>query len=280
MNNKKDVALEFFREEYKLNYRIANLKKPYIALLNGVTMGGGVGLSVHGKYRIATEKTLFAMPETAIGFFADVGGSYFLSRLQHNLGIYLVLTGNRIKGQDNKRVGIATHFVSKENLASLETKLYETPQLNDSKVANIISNFDEAVAGEYSSDKISEVFGAPTVEEIISRLEKENTDWSAQQLILLNKMSPLSLKIAIEQLNKGSQMNLKKCLEMEYVLGQRFMEDSDFFEGVRAVLVNKGDKPTWNPQTVGEVTSERVDWFFKDLPSDEQITLENTKSNL
>lgn len=280
LNGKRDEALEFFREEYKLNYRIANLNKPYIALLNGVTMGGGVGLSVHGKYRVATEKTLFAMPETAIGFFADVGGSYFLSRLNNNLGIFLVLTGNRIKGQDNKRVGIATHYVSKDNLASLETKLNETSNLNDSKVENIITNFNESVAGEYPSEKISEVFSASTVEEMISRLEKENTDWSAQQLKLLNKMSPLSLKVAIKQLNNGLKMNLKNCLEMEYVLGQRFLDDSDFFEGVRALLVNKGDKPTWKPKTFGEVTSEKVDWFFKDLPSDEKLILNDLKSNL
>ena len=220
------------------------------------------------------------MPETAIGFFADVGGSYFLSRLNNNLGIFLVLTGNRIKGQDNKRVGIATHYVSKDNLASLETKLNETSNLNDSKVENIITNFNESVAGEYPSEKISEVFSASTVEEMISRLEKENTDWSAQQLKLLNKMSPLSLKVAIKQLNNGLKMNLKNCLEMEYVLGQRFLDDSDFFEGVRALLVNKGDKPTWKPKTFGEVTSEKVDWFFKDLPSDEKLILNDLKSNL
>jgi len=195
--------LEFFREEYKLNYKISTFKKPYIALLNGVTMGGGVGLSVHGQYRVATEKTLFAMPETAIGFFADVGGSYFLSRLKDYIGLYLVLTGNRVRGQDNKRVGIATHFVSQNNLVDLEKELCTSNCLDDSKIQSILNGFDEKVERDYDSAKIGKIFNASNLEEIYASLEKDNSEWSQQQIKLLNKMSPTSLKVAIKQLNIG-----------------------------------------------------------------------------
>ncbi len=167
-------------------------------------MGGGVGVSVHGRYRVATEKTLFAMPETAIGFFADVGGSYFLSRLRDHIGLYLVLTGNRVKGQDNKRVGIATHFVSQSNLANLEKELASSNSLDDSKIKNILDGFDEAIEGEYPSAMISQVFQASNLEEIYERLEKDNSEWAHQQIKLLNKMSPTSLKVAIKQLNIGN----------------------------------------------------------------------------
>lgn len=272
LDNKEDLSLEFFREEYQLNYRIANFKKPYISLLNGVTMGGGVGLSVHGKYRIATEKTLFAMPETAIGFFADVGGSYFLPRLANHTGLFLALTGNRVKGEDNKRVGIATHFVSQNNLSNLENELSSANDLDNGKVAAILNGFDQTVEGEYDTTMISKIFSASTLEEMYARLEKENTDWSKQQLKLLNKMSPTALKVAIRQLKEGSEMDLKKCLEMEYMLTQRFMNDSDFFEGVRAVLVDRGSKPSWKPANYSEVTSDRVDWFFTQQASDKHMS--------
>lgn len=203
LDNNTPLALEFFREEYKLNYKISTFKKPYIALLNGVTMGGGVGLSVHGKYRIATEKTLFAMPETAIGFFADVGGSYFLSRLRDYIGLYLVLTGNRVKGQDNFRIGIATHFVGQNNLKNLENALCAQNNLNDEKIASILDSFNEIVEGEFASEKISQVFNADSLEEMYKRLEKDGSEWSQKQLKLLNKMSPTSLKVGIKQLSLG-----------------------------------------------------------------------------
>lgn len=204
LDNNVDQALEFFHEEYKLNYRIATYSKPYIALLNGVTMGGGVGLSVHGKYRIATEKTLFAMPETAIGFFADVGGSYFMSRLKDHLGTYLVLTGNRVKGKDTKRVGIATHFVDQNDMVSLENQLLAANDLNADKVLSILNGFSGPVENDFeSSAKIADIFSSSSLEEIYAQLEKDNTEWSQKQIALLNKMCPTSLKVSIRQLNEG-----------------------------------------------------------------------------
>ncbi len=269
------TAMDFFGQEYQLNYKIANCKKPYIALINGITMGGGVGVSVHGRYRIATEKTLFAMPETAIGFFADVGGSYFLSRLRDKIGIYLVLTGNRLKGQDVKLTGIATHFVNSNNLASLENALYETNNLNLPKLEEILNKFNENLTTQFDTTKILRNFNESSLEAIIGNLEKENSDWSKQQLKLINKMSPTSLKVAIKQLELGAKMSLRECLQMEYQLCLRFTKANDFSEGVRALLVDKGDKPKWKPATYQEVSKEIVDWYFKPLEDDDKLVLEN-----
>ena len=263
LNGEIKSAMKFFGEEYILNHHIATCKKPYIALINGITMGGGVGVSVHGKYRIATEKTLFAMPETAIGFFADVGGSYFMPRLKDSLGLYLVLTGNRLKGADVKRTGIATHYVTSSNLSSLENKLYEANNLDENQLDVIINSFDEKVTGEYDTSKISKIFNESSLERIIQKLEEDNSDWAKQQLKLLAKMSPTSLKVSIRQLQLGSKQTLKESLEMEYVLAQKFALRSDFSEGVRALLVDKCGKPSWNPATYKEVNDEYINWYFE-----------------
>jgi 3-hydroxyisobutyryl-CoA hydrolase len=263
MNGEIKSAMKFFGDEYILNHHIATCKKPYIALMNGITMGGGVGVSIHGKYRISTEKTLFAMPETAIGFFADVGGSYFMPRLKDSLGLYLVLTGNRLKGADVKRTGIATHYVSSSNLTNLENKLYQANDLDEKQIELIINNFDEKVTGEYDVSKISKIFSEPSLERIIEKLEQDNSDWAKQQLKLLSKMSPTSLKVSIKQLEQGAKKSLKECLEMEYLLAQKFAIKSDFLEGVRALLVDKCGKPSWNPANYKEINDEYVDWYFK-----------------
>jgi 3-hydroxyisobutyryl-CoA hydrolase len=256
-------AMKFFGEEYALNYRISTCKKPYIALINGITMGGGVGVSVHGKYRIATEKTLFAMPETAIGFFADVGGSHFMSRLKDSLGLYLVLTGSRLKGPDVRRTGIATHYVTSSNLSSLENKLYEANNLNEKQIDAIINSFDEKVSGEYDTTRISKIFNESSLERIIKKLEEDNSDWAKQQLKLLEKMSPTSLKVSIKQLELGSKKTLKECFEMEYRIAQKFAIKSDFLEGVRALLVDKCGKPSWNPADYKEIDDKYVNWYFE-----------------
>ena len=273
LQGKRDLAMEFFKEEYKLNYQIANCKKPYIAMINGITMGGGVGVSVHGRYRIATEKTVFAMPETAIGFFADVGGSYFLSRLRDKIGIYLVLTGNRLKGKDVKRTGIATHYMDSKVLTVFEQELYEN---NSQSVEDLIKKYDEKVSDDFDSSKILANFNETKLEKIISNLEKDSSDWSKQQLKLINKMSPTSLKVAVRQLELGLTKNLKECFEMEYQLGLRFVVGNDFLEGVRAVLIDRGDKPKWKPASISEVDDQTVNWFFTPLPEDEKLILENT----
>ena len=272
LEGKLDSAMEFFKEEYKLNYQIYNCKKPYIAFINGVTMGGGVGVSVHGRYRIATEKTLFAMPETAIGFFADVGGSYFLSRLKDKIGIYLVLTGNRLKGKDVKRTGIATHYMDSKVLSDFEAQLYENKHLS---VEDLLKKYDEKIADDFDSSKILANFNESSLEKIMYNLEKDGSEWSKQQLKLLNKMSPSSLKVAIKQLELGFNKSLKECLEMEYQLCLRFCTKCDFSEGVRAVLIDRGDTPKWSPDKISDVNQNLVDWYFNALPEDDKLILTN-----
>lgn len=275
LKGQQDKAMEFFREEYKLDFKIANFTKPYLALINGVTMGGGVGLSVHGRYRIATEKTLFAMPETAIGFIPDVGGSYFLPRLKGNIGLYLALTGNRLKGEDVKRTGIATHFIRASDLAHLEEKIFKSNDLSYQSIDKILESICEDVQGEYASEKISKIFQLNrTIEEIINELEADNSEWSNKQLALLSKMSPTSLKITLKQLQLGQCLNLKEAFELEHQLCMRFTSfNSDFLEGVRCVLVDKGDKPKWNPSSLKEIDEKIVNWYFDPLISDTNLNL-------
>jgi 3-hydroxyisobutyryl-CoA hydrolase len=230
------LTQEFFREEYQLNYLIGSFKIPYVAFIHGITMGGGVGLSVHGKYRVATEKTLFAMPETAIGLFPDVGGSYFLPRLQGKLGLYLALTGYRLKGSDVLNAGIATHICHSTNVAQLQQSLIDS---DASQVDTVLEAFSaktpELKSQEFSlkpvMNKINEAFSAKSVEEIISNLKKDESKWSQDTLNTLLKMSPTSLKVTFKQLELGATKDLKECLEMEYRMTQKFCAAHDFYEG-------------------------------------------------
>lgn len=277
LNGEQDKAMTFFKDEYKLDYKIANLNKPYLAMINGVTMGGGVGISVHSQYRIATEKTLFAMPETAIGLFPDVGGSYFLPRLKDNIGLYLALTGFRLKGEDVKRTGIATHFIKSENLKNLEQKLYESNYLSRETIDKILSDMCENVSGEYNTTKISKIFTLnKSIEEIIQDLKADDSEWAKDQLKTLAKMSPTSLKITVKQLNLGSKLSLKECFELEHQLCLRLTSfNSDFMEGVRCVLVDRGDKPKWNPATIEQIDEKLINWYFSALSSDSRLILPN-----
>lgn len=279
-------SMNFFKEEYTLNHLIGSFRKPYIAIIDGITMGGGVGLSVHGKYRVATERTMFAMPETAIGLFPDVGGGYFLPRLQGKLGLYLGLTGFRLKGKDVEKCGVATHFCPSERLAELETALSNCK--SDSDVSGVLSKFCPKDKAEFVLSKhleeINSCFGAASVEEILQRLEKANTDWSKSTLKLLSKMSPASLKVTKQQLDLGAKLSLADCLVMEYRMAVHHLEDSDFkegknlflnhyilkfsinlFLGVRALLIDKDQQPKWKPATLKEVTKDRVDFYFSPL---------------
>uniref|UniRef100_A0AAX7SPS1 3-hydroxyisobutyryl-CoA hydrolase n=1 Tax=Astatotilapia calliptera TaxID=8154 RepID=A0AAX7SPS1_ASTCA len=239
------LAQDFFREEYILNNAIGSYRKPYIALIDGITMGGGVGLSVHGLFRVATEKTLFAMPETAIGLFPDVGGGYFLPRLQGKLGLFLALTGFRLKGRDVQRAGVATHFVeSKKVPCELSVQVLEVRGL----------------------------FSASSVEGIVKNLKTDGSEFAKKQTETLSKMSPTSLKITLKQLQAGAALSLQDVLVMEYRLSQACMRGCDFYEGVRAVLVDKDQNPKWNPSTLEEVSNQMVEQCFSSL-GEKDLTL-------
>ncbi|XP_009180883.3 3-hydroxyisobutyryl-CoA hydrolase, mitochondrial isoform X2 [Papio anubis] len=272
---KQNIAPVFFRVEYMLNNAIGSCQKPYVALIHGITMGGGVGLSVHGQFRVATEKCLFAMPETAIGLFPDVGGGYFLPRLQGKLGYFLALTGFRLKGRDVYRAGIATHFVDSEKLAMLEEDLLALKSPSKENIASVLENYhteskidrDKSFMLEEHMDKINSCFSANTVEEIIENLKQDGSSFALEQLKVINKMSPTSLKITLRQLMEGSSKTLQEVLTMEYRLSQACMRGHDFHEGVRAVLIDKDQSPKWKPADLKEVTDEDLNNHFKSLGS-------------
>ncbi|XP_061711542.1 3-hydroxyisobutyryl-CoA hydrolase, mitochondrial isoform X2 [Cydia pomonella] len=271
----------FFHTEYNVNYLIGKYKIPYIAIINGITMGGGLGLSVHGRYRVATEKTLIAMPETKIGLFPDVGGSYFLPRLQVNLGLYLGLTGDRLKGKDVVKAGIATHFVPSSRLYELETLLSRCT--NETEIQALLTKFHEPAEDFSLAENIKHInycFAAGSVEEIIERLQKVNNDWSNKTLKTLHSVCPGSLKITLRALQRGAQLELGQCLKMEYRVACRSTENHDFPEGVRALLVDKDNSPKWKPATLAEVTDDYVEEFFKKLPEDRELKFFDFESKL
>ncbi|KAF9210300.1 hypothetical protein BGZ59_009623 [Podila verticillata] len=279
---KHNEALDFFAEEYKLNHMIATLQTPFVAILDGITMGGGVGLSVHAPFRIATEKTLFAMPETNIGLFPDVGGSFFLPRLDGETGTYLGLVGTRLKGIDTVYAGIATHYVPSERLAALEDRLAELETKNHDVINMAIEDFvSEPVHGHKYSlsddrEAIDRCFRFNTIEEIIAALEKEGTPFAAKTLTTLRTVSPTSLKVTLQQIREGANLGIADCFRMEHQLSRQFLSGHDFSEGVKALLIEKTNEPKWVPATVEEVDREKMlgQYFRNQAPV--PLSLSNT----
>lgn len=272
----------FFRQEYTLNNLIGALSVPYVALINGIIMGGGCGLSVHGNYRVVTERALFAMPETAIGLFPDVGGSHFLQKLPGSLGLYFALTGERLSGRDLFKAGIATHFVPSDKINNLQDEILRIEKPDLLKIDRVLSKYQEQWEDDYRKEfslkpyigRINSIFGkANTVEEIFEGLEKDNSEWSKKQYETLKKMSPTSLKLTFEQLRRGKTMTLQECLKMEYRMACRVLENKEFYEGVRALLVDKDNKPKWNPAKLEDVTEALIGAYFEPLPRNEELQL-------
>uniref|UniRef100_A0A671L501 3-hydroxyisobutyryl-CoA hydrolase n=1 Tax=Sinocyclocheilus anshuiensis TaxID=1608454 RepID=A0A671L501_9TELE len=279
------LTQDLFREEYILNNTIGTYQKPYVALIDGITMGGGVGLSVHGRFRVATEKTLFAMPETGIGLFPDVGGGYFLPRLQGKLGLFLALTGFRLKGRDVQRVGVATHFLQSDKIVSLEKDLVDLKTPSNSDVAQLLDSYQEQVScsRKTSTDGVCihvcvcrtdhilllfycfRLFSAGSVEEIMENLKKDGSAFALKQTETLAKMSPTSLKLTFRQIQEGARMSLQEVLVMEYRLSQACMRGHDFYEGVRAVLIDKHQSPKWKPSTLSGVSEQAIEECFSSL---------------
>ena len=261
-------ALTFFYDEYRLNYQIKYFNKPYISFLDGITMGGGAGISVHGSHRIATERFLFAMPETGIGFFTDIGASQFLSHSPGNTGIYCGLTGARIKAADAHYMGIVNHIISHDQLDNVINTLAETEFTSTEKhrVCEILQQFDTTSSQHPPiAEHIKEIescFSAKSVEEIISLLHKNNSSWCQETAKILSTKSPTSLKIVLEQLKRGMHLDFANCMQMEYCLAQHFLRSHDLYEGIRAVLVDKDQKPQWDPANLADVNDEIVQAYF------------------
>ncbi|GHC68412.1 enoyl-CoA hydratase/isomerase family protein [Limoniibacter endophyticus] len=261
--------VDFFRDEYRLNTLIANYPKPYVALIDGIVMGGGVGISCHGSHRVMTEKTMFAMPETGIGFFPDVGGSHFLSRLTRNFGIYLALTGGRIKQGDALWAGLATHAVSSERLEMLTERL-----CRDGRPDEALADITQHPAPESDEERlalIERAFAKLGVREILASLEAENSEMAQEILTMLRSRSPTSLEVALRQVKEGDGKSMEECMIMEYRIAAQMLKGNDFYEGVRALLVDKDNAPNWKPASLEEVQPVDIDAYFK-APADGDLT--------
>lgn len=266
------AAREFFFVEYRLNHLLFDYPKPVVVIMDGVTMGGGVGLAMPAQYRVATERTTFAMPETGIGLFPDVGGGWFLPRMPGHIGVWLALTGARIKAADCELTGVATDFVESAKIADLKAAIIADP----ANLEGLLTEY-EGDAGRpplaQHQDEIEKIFGADTLEEIIDRLEAAGTEWATEQLKVMATKSPQTMKVALRQLRLGGKMeSFAENMTMEYRIGARVVQRHDFIEGVRAVIVDKDHAPKWNPPTPAGVTETMLDGIFAPLPSTEEWT--------
>lgn len=266
-------ARAFFFAEYRLNHLIHSFPKPIISFLDGIVMGGGVGISIHGKYRIITPNTIFAMPETGIGLFPDVGGSWFLPRLSGRIGLWLALTGTRLKAGDCMKAGIGTQYVSGENIETLKNDIISyyngqsdrAPDLVCESAPNPILLTDEKIA------KINKYFAPDDVPQILALLEVSNDDWAKEQIAILKTKSPQTMAIAAYQLKLGAgTTDFKDNMRMEYRIGSRVISLNDFQEGVRALIFDKDNNPNWQPKSVQEVDNELIAQIFSLLPNDEE----------
>lgn len=280
---------EMFRQEYIVNHMMATWDKPQISFWDGIVMGGGVGLSIHGKYRVSTENTIFAMPETAIGLFPDVGMMYWMPHLlPWSVASFLALSGARLRAPDLIHTGIATHFVPSERLDDLQKALIEateaaTDNADTDVLAPILMSFHEEppkldlvktpILAHQS--EIYEIFQeGDRVEDIVARLKSRDDPFSQDTLSNIEKMSPTSLKVTLEAMKRGKAMStLEEDFKMEFRMSQAFMkEGSDFYKGIRAVLVDKDHNPQWSPATLEEVTDEMVESYFAPLGKNEWST--------
>lgn len=252
------AAIPFFFDEYRMNWRISQLGKPYVALLDGITMGGGVGLSVHGTHRVATENTLFAMPETGIGFFPDVGGGYFLPRLPARAGYYLGLTGARLDGAAATRLGIATHYVPSASLGELKAALLAGQGIE----AALLELAVEPPSGGLDLEATARHFAAGELGPVLASLAADESAFARETLAVLREKSPMSVAVTMAQLRRGAGLDLASCLAMEYRMVHHFLEESDFAEGVRALLVDKDRAPRWRHAAIEAVPEAVVEACF------------------
>ena len=268
-------ARAFFNVEYRMNAALKAFPKPVLAVMDGVTMGGGVGLSVHGSHRVATERTVFAMPETGIGLFPDVGGGWFLPRLAGALGTWLALTGARLKGADVAAARVATHFVPSELVANLKKQVEGADFSVDAAgmLNEILRRLTHAVpAGSFEPHRevIDRCFAPDSAEAIVAALDADGSDWAREQVAVLRTKSPETVKVALRQLREGAGLtDFRDNMRMEYRIGWRKVQSPDFLEGVRAVIVDKDNAPVWSPARLEDVSEADVARYFEPLGPDE-----------
>ncbi len=261
------LVRDFYRAEYRLNHRIKCYRKPYVAFMDGIAMGGGVGVSVHGSHRIATERSLFAMPEAGIGFFPDVGATWFLARCPGAIGLYLGLGGARIRAADMLYAGIATHHVPRRHWPALRDGLAD--EATPAGVTALIERF-AAPPGEEGQlpqrrAAIDRAFAEPTVEAILASLDRVGDAWAGATAAAMRRSSPTSLKVTLCALGQARALDFAAALAVEYRLSQRFMQGRDFYEGVRAAVIAKDRAPRWQPAELAAVTDSQVAAYFAPL---------------
>jgi enoyl-CoA hydratase len=263
------TAREFFYVEYQLDHLLFHYPKPTVAFMDGVVMGGGVGISRPCRFRIGTERTTFAMPETGIGLFPDVGGSWYLSRMPEHIGLWLALTGARLKAADCELVAMITDYVEAAGLPELKARLVKDP----AAVETLLTEF-EAEAGRpplaQHQDEIAHAFGHDSVEAIVGALEAGG-EWAREQAKIIRTKSPLSTKIALRQLQEGARAkSFTEVMAMEYRIAHRLTVSHDFLEGVRAVILDKDNAPKWQPASLEAVSASAIDAIFAPLASDQE----------
>ena len=270
LNDGGTSGRKFFYDEYQLNHQMMTYPKPIVAFMDGITMGGGVGIALPCTYRVATENTRFAMPETGIGLFPDVGGGWHLSRLPGRIGQFLALTGARLDGAECLWTGLATHYLPSAMIADAKARIIEKPGRIAGVLSEMVGSPPEARI-QANVDKIARHFASDRYEDILASLEAEDSDWSNKERDTLDTKSPQTCKVALRQLATSLTLDdFADNMAMEYRIASRVLTRPDFAEGVRAVIVDKTHDPHWNPATPEEVSEALIDSIFAPLPADEE----------
>lgn len=260
---------KFFFEEYQLNHLLFTYPKPVVAFIDGITMGGGVGISQPARFRVATENTRLAMPETGIGLFPDVGGGWYLARLPGRLGQFLALTGARLDGAECLWTGLATHYLPAEALAEAKARIAQDHDPAQVLAALAVTPPEPRIAG--NAQAIARHFASDRFEDILASLEADDSEWAAKELATLRSKSPQACKVALRQLAEAEKLDdFADNMALEYRIAARVLMLPDFAEGVRAVLIDKDQSPQWNPATPEGVSDELLDTIFAPLPAGEE----------
>ncbi|WBH16247.1 enoyl-CoA hydratase/isomerase family protein [Sphingomonas radiodurans] len=267
-------ARQFFHTEYRMNHRLFTYAKPVIAFMDGITMGGGVGISQPCDYTIATENTKLAMPETGIGLFPDVGGGWYLSRLPGRIGQYLALTGHRLDGAECYALGLATHFIPAAKLETVKAHIAEDPALLDAILLDASADPGKAKLLDRRAE-IDRLFASDALEEVFAALEADDSDFARETFATLKTKSPQTMKVSLKLLLDGATMpTFEDEMRQEYAVGAKVVQRHDFLEGVRAVIVDKDNAPQWAPATPEGVSDHVIDQIFAPLPDTEAWTPE------
>jgi enoyl-CoA hydratase len=271
MNDGGVSGLKFFHDEYQLNHLLINYPKPVVAFMDGICMGGGVGISQPARFRVATENTKFAMPETGIGLFPDVGGGWYLSRLEGRVGQFLALTGARIAGAGCLALGLATHYLTSDVLAEAKSRI-ATEDVE--RIDGILGTLSVTPPDSKIVETIVQInrhFASDRLEDILASLEGDESDWAMKELATLRSKSPQTCKVALRQLAESLKLtDFADNMAMEYRIASRVLVRPDFAEGVRAVIVDKDNSPKWDPATAEGVTDALIDAIFAPLPAQEE----------